>query len=637
MKNKNIILCLAAFLCTGCESYLDRQPDESFTSKNIFEKQTSTLLYLVNVYSHVGNTTIMNETDPSGQKVHYTPSSDEATCVFTGRDFAMFNNSTWAVNSEDHNNNNKIKYWIPYYTGIREASYFMGNVGRCPELTGDQINEYAAEARFLRAYFYFCLMRLYGPVVLLGEKEVDFNDPALRYVDRNTWDECVNWVAEECDKAAAHLPLSQTAEFPGRATKGAALALKARLLLYSARELFNGHPMYVGKMKNAEGKYLFPQTPDAAKWTIAAQAALDVMELNKYRLIDKDDFNGDVYKAIQAVFRMRWNPELIFAMQITSRAQRIASIPKGVGSKAYGGVGPTQKLVDAFAMADGRYPVTGYNPDGSPKIDPLASAAGYSESGSHTFTHPILGQTKETFDMYVNREPRFYTSIFYTGLNWKGGSKTVPSIDFFYGGNSGTGTPSDAHNYSPTGYIPFKFQDIDTDNTVSDEKIGFPTITWPLFRYAEVLLNRAEALNEQPERDAAGALECLNEVRNRAGMPDLETIYPEVTGDKVLMREMIRRERFIELNFENHRYFDTRTWAIAEVENAGNVYGMNIMAPGGNKDTGVPPAAYWQRTVIPMDGGNRPSTRVFNAKNYLLPVPQSELDRLPNITQNYLW
>ena len=163
MKKSIIILCFTAFLAGGCESYLDRQPDESYMSGNIFEKYSSTFSYLVNVYSW-----IFNETDPSGQQNHYTPSSDEAACAFPSRMFALSNNSTWSVNSEDTQKSYKIQYWLNYYKGIREASYFIANVGRCPELTPDEVKEWAAEARFLRAYYYFSLMRLYGPVVLLG-------------------------------------------------------------------------------------------------------------------------------------------------------------------------------------------------------------------------------------------------------------------------------------------------------------------------------------------------------------------------------------------------------------------------------------------------------------------------------------
>ena len=323
---------------------------------------------------------------------------------------------------------------------------------------------------------------------------------------------------------------------------------------------------------------------------------------------------------------------MIFAYQKTSYSHRVATIPRGVGGTSYGGVAVTQKLVDAFAMKNGRYPITGYGADGKPVID---AASGYSERGFSSFTHPILNQTMSTYNMYVDREPRFYTSVFYEGLKWIGGSYTLNKVEFFYGGNSGAGPSAGGSNFSLTGYLPFKFQDISFNSTtLGSNQALWTALTWPLFRYAEVLLNYAEALNEQPERNETDALVYLNMIRKRAGVDDIEDVYPEVEGNQALLREMIRRERMLELNFENHRFFDTRTWAIAEQEDAGAVYGMNVMAQPGSDAQSSP---FWERTVIASDGGNTPSTRVFQKKNYLLPIPQSEIDRLKNITQNYQW
>lgn len=341
---------------------------------------------------------------------------------------------------------------------------------------------------------------------------------------------------------------------------------------------------------------------------------------------------GNPYVDWRAVFTQKWNRELIFGYQKTSYNWRVATIPLGVGGRAYGGVAITQKLVDAFAMDTehgGRYPITGYQADGkSQVIDPQS---GYDESGFTSFTHPILGSTKSTYNMYLNREPRFYMSVFYEGLNWIGGSNTVSSIQFYYGGNSGQ--TSSNFNYPLTGYLPFKFQDTGFDSkNAGSAQANWTAITWPLFRYAEVLLNYAEALNRQPERDATAALAAINAVRKRAGVADIETIYPEVEADADALEAMIRRERMIELNFENHRFFDTRMWLIAEQENAGAFYGMNIQATDDRPD-----GDFWHRTVVAADGGNTPSTRIFNKRNYLLPIPQSEIDRLYNVTQNYQW
>ena len=181
--------------------------------------------------------------------------------------------------------------------------------------------------------------------------------------------------------------------------------------------------------------------------------------------------------------------------------------------------------------------------------------------------------------------------------------------------------------------MPFKFQDITFDSkSAGSSTSAWIAITWPLFRYAEILLDYAEAVNNCEERTASEITGALNRIRRRAGVPDIEDVYPAAETDRALMNDLIVRERMVELNFENHRYFDTRTLMIAEKEDAGDVYGMNISARSHAEDSG-----FWKRTVILHDGGNTPSTRVFSKRDYLFPFQQSEVDRLNNLTQNYQW
>ena len=614
-----ILISMLSLTMVSCDSWLNRQPDEPMTSENIFEKMLTTRQYLINVY-----TWINNETDPSVQSNIWEACSDECSVSFGNRWHRLINNDSWMVSSNPSVSSSTFlaKNYSLYWKGIREASYFMENLHRCGELTPEQIKEWSAEARFLRAYYYFCLMRMWGPVPILGEECADYTSEELREIDRSTWDECVEWVCGELDRACEDLPLTQPDEWLGRATKGAALAVKARLLLYSARPLYNGNPMYAG-IKNYYGKDLFPQTYDATKWVKAAQAAEELMNLHIYEIVGENA--GTPYDSWKKVFVERWNKEIIFARQYNSYNWRVATTPEGVGGRAYGGVAATQKLVDAFAMENGRYPITGYYSDGQPIID---EQSGYSESGFEYLTHPILGNREETFKMYIGREPRFYMSIFWNNLTWVGGSNKV-KITMHRGGNSYSGT---SDNYSVTGYLPYKFANPNYD-TKNASSTTWEAITWPLFRYAEVLLNYAEAVNEAVNAGTgdytiSDALTQLNRIRRRAGVPNIEDVYADANTYEGL-KKYILRERQIELNFENLRYFDTRTNLLSEVEDNGDVYGMNVNATTSSKTGG-----FWQRTVIPHDGGNNPSTRVFTKRQYLLPFYQSEVDRLTNLTQN---
>ena len=224
--------------------------------------------------------------------------------------------------------------------------------------------------------------------------------------------------------------------------------------------------------------------------------------------------------------------------------------------------------------------------------------------------------------MYQNREPRFYVNVFWSGMTWHGANKKTANVQFYFNGNSG---PGKSHNYPPTGYLAHKF----TNPSIDTSTGNWGYLDFPVFRYAEILLNYVEALNEYDPSNADITL-YLNMIRKRAGVPDIEEVYPDAVGDQTRMRELIRRERQVELCFEYLRYFDTRTWMTAETDNNMPVYGMNIAAKD-HKANGE----FWQRVICKYDGG-RDGNRVFTKRCYLFPISQEELDRV-KCTQNYGW
>lgn len=614
-KIKLLFVSVLVVMLSGCDSYLDRQPDDPLTADNIFLKYETTLKYLVNVYSWMPN-----ESDQSGQNLHVAGSSDECSIVFTGRFPGMYNRNMFSPVT--YNDSYRNHTYTNMYNGIREATYFMQNLHKCPptELSEAEKTVWYAEARFIRAYYYYMLMRFYGPVILLKDELVDFNiDDNFNKRDRAPWDECVNWVVEELDAAALDLPKTQdNKSWWGRATSGAAMAVKSRLLLYSARKLFNGNDLY-RNIKNSDGVALFPQSKDDSKWRRAAEASKDIIALGRYSLVHNKDHAA--IDNIHNVFLNRYNSELIFTRETSGYAARVTTTPANIGGTSYGGVAPTQKLVDAFAMNNGRYPIIGYTDKGAkPIIDPQSD---YSEVGFSNFTNPFFKTTVNTYKMYQNREPRFYANIFWSGQTWIGGSAKKENIQFYRGGASG---PLTSHNYSPTGYLSIKYTDI-SNNTTNGE---WGVISYPLFRYAEVLLNYVEALNEyDPNND--DILLYWNEIRSRAGVPNIEDVYLSIKGDQDMQREYIRRERQVELCFENLRYFDTRTWMTSDHDDNGPIYGMNISNPNHDAD-----GKFWQRTVVTSDAGHS-GVRLFDKKKYLLPIHQGELDRVKTLTQNYGW
>lgn len=562
------------------------------------------------------------------QTLPWAPCADESSIAYTGRSYTQINYDTWdpSINLQRSYTYNNI------YKGIREASYFMQHVYECPEI-GDTDKGYMYnEARFLRAYYYSLLMSTFGPVFILGDEPTDYEQEDLNERERDSWEKCVDYVTTELYEASKGLPQEWASAKYGRATKGAALAIRSRVYLYSARKLFNGNDLYKGVI-DKYGNPLFPTVYDEKKWETAAQAAKDVIDMNIYGLVGADgtDPYGSLHDLYTTVGPVNSVTEMIFSRIVSAYNWGIAATPRMARSRAYGSFGPTQKLVDAFAMANGRYPITGYtNGDQTqPIIDP---ESGYSETGFSTFTHPIFGdQLANTFMMYQNREPRFYINVLWSGCVWHSGNVNKGVVQLYTGGNSGYAATQ--QNYPATGYLAGKFIDHTKDTSTAGDSTStdvWDFIDWPIIRYAEILLNYVEALNEYDPGNP-DILTYLNMVRKRAGVPDIEKVYPEAVGNQKQMRELIRRERMVELCYENHRYFDIRTWMIAETEH-GDVYGMNIDATNHNANS-----AFWKRTLSTRDSGlSANGHRKFSPRGYLFPISQEEMDRT-NCTQNYGW
>jgi hypothetical protein len=623
----------AAMFLSSCESFLDRQEDEKLTFDKIWESRTTTRQYWLSAMSFLPNFngTFVGDADP------YLGASDECSIAYD-RGYRSINFGTWNASS--------VPYYrmATYYNGIRECNIFMQNVYRCsdPLATREMLDEWYWQARFARAYYYFLLMQDYGPVFLLGDDLVDFTlSTEELYRPRNTWDQCVDYVVSELTECADNnaIPTQQQLQ-PinyGYATKGVCKAVISRLTLYSARDLFNGNTMYSSVRNPAapnfpelSGQQLFPATYDANKWLIAAEAAKAVLDLGHYELYRAG--NGNAYEDYYGVTKVNWNSELIWTDRYNNRYYwGIGTVPTGQPTNAYGAVGPTQQQVDAYAMKNGRYPITGYDASGSPVVDPASGYNKDTELTKSSWSYPSSGwsnhanSTISAPNMYKDREPRFYICVFFSGLKWLYGSSStsIATTSFGKGGNG-----NQTHDYAKSGYLCNRFYDHKANN-MGD----WGNITFPIFRLAETYLNFIEAVLECKKRGVSlpGGYEALamskwDDLRDRAGLDPITTVYPTATTAELI--ELCRRERRVELAMERHRYFDTRTWKIAEQTDGGIMWGMNVNATN-SADKTVTPDEFWQRTVL--------ETRVFNPNHYLYPFSQRELDRNKLLTQNFGW
>ena len=620
--------CFAAgtLLCTSCEDFLDRQVDENLTFDEIWLSRNYVRQYWLNCMSFLPNFdgSFIGDSDP------YLGASDECTITYD-RAYRYINFGTW--------NASTVPYYKmdSYYQGIRECNIFMQNVYNCtdPDVTKAELDKWYWQARFARAYYYFLMMCDYGPVFLVGDELLDFTASTEElYRPRNTWEQCVDYVVSEmteCDKAdAVQLQYGET-EY-GLATKGTCRAVISRLLLYSARDLFNGNTLY-RDLRNPEtpdfpeqsGQNLFPQTYEANKWLKAADAAKAVMDLG-YSLYRAG--NDNPYEDYYGITNVTWNSELIWTNRYNNRYYwGINTVPAGVSG--YGGVGPTQQQVDAYAMKTGIYPITGYESDGTPIADPASGYNVAAELELSTWNYPssgwsLIGNYDVTApNMYKDREPRFYVTVFFGGNYWLAGSSSYGPISFASGGNG-----NQSHDYPKSGYLVNRFY----DHTLNSTQGNWGNITFPVFRLGEIYLNFIESVLECKNRGVALpsgyedlAMEVWADLRDRAGLDPITDVYPNASTAQLI--DLCRKERRVELAFERHRYFDTRTWMIAPETDGGPMYGMNTNATaGGSTNT---PEEFWQRTVF--------ETRVFNNNHYLYPFSQRELDRNRLLVQNYGW
>lgn len=347
MKYKNyfksiIYLALGAFTLGSCEDFLDRQEDEKLTFDKIWESRNTTQQYWLNAMSFLPNEngSLQGDTEP------YLGASDECTIAYD-RQYRWINFGTW--------NPSQVPYYKMdhYYKGIRECNIFLQNVYKCsdPLVTKDQLDEWYWQTRFARAYYYFLMMRDYGPVFLLGDDLLDFTASTEElYRPRNTWDQCVNYVVSEMTQCAESGVVLQQSDLPaakwGLATVGTCHAVISRLLLYSARPLFNGNKLY-STVKNPDapdfpelsGVKLFPEL-DNTKWQKAAEAAKKLIDNPCYELYRAG--NDNPYEDYYGVTHETWNKELIWTDRYNGLfSWGIGTVPTGVagGSRPYSSFG----------------------------------------------------------------------------------------------------------------------------------------------------------------------------------------------------------------------------------------------------------------------------------------------------------
>lgn len=539
-----MLAALTAFIVTSCDKdYLDITPTDRVSDVSILSDSTLFKAYVINRYLGVRLTNKEGEGTPPGFGRGF-----EYGMWSSLTDESIYNNDddTWLIQQgllSPENTGIAGTFWKRSYRSIREVNYALNHIEDV-EMSASGKKLLKAELRFIRAFRYQDLIRNYGEVVLVGDNVPELGDDFTEgsFFKRSPIADGINYVVSELDAIAPDLPREHSTSWElGRATKGAALALKSRLLLYAASPLYTGG------------------TSDAQKWDEAAKAAQDVIDMGLYSLYP--DY-GELFLEEGAT------SETIFARYYNLSALHthleIANGPNGYGG--WGGNLPLQNLVDDYEMADG---------------------------STFSWDNPAMAQAP-----YQNRDPRFYETILYNGASYRG-----REVETFVPGGLDSKDGPDNWNTSKTGYYLKKF--INEDLPIRNPWGVAGTQNWIYFRYAEILLNYAEAKNEASGPDQS-VYDAINSIRTRAGMP----LLPEGL-DQNQMRARIRHERRIELAFEEHRYYDVRRWKIAEQTENEAAQGISIT----KSDSGD----FTYNIITALEG------KRFEEQHYWLPIPREEI------------
>ncbi|MEC5164486.1 hypothetical protein RCH18_000202 [Flavobacterium sp. PL11] len=604
------ILFLFAAISMNCSNdYLDVSNELAgeLTLDKVFTSPANTRQFHRNVFTGIPNSSCMvfgTDYSMDGLDNPWAGATDELKMA-QGTLRNLTSNGFNAGNAPFHR-------WSILYRQIRQANLFLENAKAIPKsgaadyIDDAELAKMKAQARFLRAYYHYLLFEQYGPIPIM-KTAVDPSSSSLDFA-RNSVDEVVSFIDTELTEVAGELNDKETVDaFLALPTKGAALAIKAKLLVYAASPLLNGGYAEALAVKNPEdGKSIFPAF-DSTKWQKAVNALQELItfaDAGNYSLYKATTVGVfDPHKSLYELF-INYNNEIIWAnpnndwgsLGEDGTDRRLTPRSEGSG---FASIAVTQELVDDFLMIDGK----------QKEQSPLYSESGFSETGED-----LSGQTNVgTYKMWINREPRFYQTVMFQGRKWHNGNNNI--IKF----NKGSGNDNSSENYPWSGYLLYKRLDKTVRNEGSSPRNKYrPSI---IFRLAEFYLLYAEALNEVTPNDAK-ILQYVNKVRERAGIPSLEISNLGIAGNQQAQRLAIRREMRVELATEGQRYFNVRRWMIAdgtgEGHQGGPFYGMNMNAPT--------ESGFFVRTPY--------ENRFWDKKMYLYPLPLVELQKSTKLVQN---
>jgi len=631
-------LFIAIFLITGCDSYLDVVPDNVAELEGIFNMRNSAERYWATCYSYMIS--------------HGSPASDPGFLSgdeIWARDYFVSNVMSGPFFNHQYLN---IAYnrqtpnapigglWQNLYQAIRHCNVFLANVDRIRDISDDERNRWIGEVTFLKAYYHYYLIKMYGPIHIVRENlPIDASVDKVRLM-RDPVDECFNYVVELLDEAILLLPdeIFNPQDELGRVTAPIAKTVKAEVKVFQASPLFNGNTQ-MASLTNPDGTQLFPQTFRPELWqeaVVACKEAITACE-GVGRTLYK--YQNNLGKALSDVILLeltnrqkicdKWNSELIWGSSKTFGA--INRNLQGACQPVFGLVPNFQirsELSVPLKIAELYYTKNGL-PINKDNTYDYSNRYGIKMANPANSNKLQIGEAKETAVLNFDREPRYYASIGFHNGYWFGNGILDENNMFLLqtlfgtkGGWTGGGWGT------VTGLYIKKLVHFESSEYVSGSQGAYSTVVYPfpIFRLADLYLLYAEALNES-SGSTAEVLTYVNKIRERAGIPSVEIAWanfstePNKFQTRDGLREIIQQERSIELMFEGKRFWDLRRWKLAP-----EIMNQEILA--------------WNYVISNVNNFHRPvslHTQTFGLKDYFWPISNNQIEVNPELVQNLGW
>lgn len=646
-----IIFLMIASSGISCKKYLNIVPDNTLTLEDIFELKEQAQNALAKVYSYM----------PRIYDTHATAWTlgDEWVGRLDINDVVSNLRAIRIMRGLQSVTSPQLGMWSgtegerPVYDGVREADVFIENIDRTVDLSDQQRKDWKAQAKVMKAYYLFMLVKRYGPIVIPAVPATPESSEKELFLERSKVEDCFTFILNLIDEALPDLKESAGQNDLGQVDQVVATAIKAQVLFFRASPFFNGNREYFGDFVNNQGEPYFPMEYNKEKWKEAIDginAAIQIAETNGHGLYtyekdpylyDRDAFSKNKHR-MQTLYDLRmmnvdpWNKEVVWGysnLDYYNQGELANStnirLPEGYGD----GVTNTatfswQWMAATYRMTERYYTENGLPIDEDLTFDMSKRQEIVTTPGQGTADYDslygIIQPGVKTINLYLNREPRFYANLGITGGYWRAHNVRVNTLMFANtdGGFSSSHVPTD---YFCTGIGIKKFVHPESESGAWQRVIKHP---YPIIRMADLYLWKAEAINEY-SGPGNEVFEAMNKVRRRAGVPDIEKVWADATltrhpGKHLTqegLRDIILQEESIEFAFEGRHYWDMIRHKRAPAEFSSPIWGWNHA--GGTAED------FFVLSVK--------QARQFSIRDCLWPIDLNETNTNGNLKQNPGW